>query len=173
MKDDSPAGDQGLVMTTEPDLTDDTPLAATPMARKLYVWAGHFFVVLGLLGVVLPIMPTTPFLIVAAACYARGSKAFYLRLIANPVFGPLVLRWRRHQAIPRWGKVLATVVLCVTIPFSSWFFVPWKVLDIVMVVGGACVVAWIWWQNTWEDLPAYAEEQARLARPDPNTQTGP
>ena len=75
--------------------------------RHLYLALGFVFVALAVAGVVLPVLPTTPFLIVAAGCFARSSPRLERRLLAHPRFGPALLAWRERRAIPRKAKFLA------------------------------------------------------------------
>lgn len=81
--------------------------------RTLLVILGFFFVGLGAIGAVLPVLPTTPFLLLAAACFARSSPRFYAWLLANPVFGPLIRDWRQHRTIPKRAKVTAILMILI------------------------------------------------------------
>lgn len=81
------------------------PLAR--LRRGLWTTAGLFFVALGLIGAVLPVMPTVPFLIAATACFARGSPKLEARILAHPMFGPMIRNWREHRVIPRNAKIAA------------------------------------------------------------------
>ena len=78
--------------------------ASNPFVRVLWILAGTIFVVLGGLGVLLPGLPTTPFLILAAACYIRSSQKLYDWLIANKTFGPYLKDYRAvsytHLTLP-------------------------------------------------------------------------
>jgi uncharacterized membrane protein YbaN (DUF454 family) len=75
--------------------------------RALYFTLGLVFVALGFVGAFLPVLPTTPFLILAAACFARSSRRFEAWLLDHPRFGPLLRQWRERGAIPRKAKALA------------------------------------------------------------------
>ena len=72
--------------------------------RAFYLALGFFMLALGIIGVVVPVMPTTIFIILAAGCFARSSPRFEARLLANPKFGPLVIKWRERGAIPPYAK---------------------------------------------------------------------
>src|SRR5262245_49217198 len=86
--------------------------------RLLLVVAGTVCVVLGLIGAFVPVMPTTPFLLLAAACYARASRRFYNRLLNNRAFGPLIIEWQTHHAIPYRTKLTAIALMAVSLSIS-------------------------------------------------------
>ena len=79
------------------------------MQRTILIIIGWLAVALGTLGVVLPLLPTTPFLLIAAACFARSSPRLEAWLLSHRRFGPLLAAWRERGAIPRSGKLLSTV----------------------------------------------------------------
>ena len=95
--------------------------------RVLYAGLGTGCVVLGILGMFLPVLPTTPFLLLAAGCYARASGRFYNWLLNHPLFGPTIQEWRRHRSIAYRTKVTAIVLMALTLGSSIVFFVgePW------------------------------------------------
>ena len=67
------------------------------MVRILYLTLGIASLVLAVLGVVLPVLPTTPFILLAAACFARSSERFHDRLLSNRFAGPIIREWREHR----------------------------------------------------------------------------
>jgi uncharacterized membrane protein YbaN (DUF454 family) len=75
--------------------------------RYVYLALGLVFVALGVIGIFLPVLPTTPFLILAAACFARSSPRLENWLLDHPRFGPMLRAWREHGAIPRQAKLTA------------------------------------------------------------------
>jgi len=79
------------------------------MARYLYFSLGCLLVALGIIGAMLPVMPTTIFLILAAACFARSSPAWERWLLEHPRFGHTLRSWREEGAIPRRAKLLACI----------------------------------------------------------------
>ncbi len=79
---------------------------------------GSIFVGLGFLGIFLPLLPTTPFLLLAAACYARSSERFYQWLMNNPLFGTYIKNYRENKGIPLRGKMISISLLWITILFS-------------------------------------------------------
>lgn len=80
---------------------------------KPWFWLslGHLAVGLGVVGVFLPLLPTTPFLLVAAYCYGRGSARFERWLLNHPRLGPLIQAWRAHRVIPAKAKLLAGLMI--------------------------------------------------------------
>ncbi|MGE0062114.1 MAG: YbaN family protein [Xanthobacteraceae bacterium] len=77
--------------------------------RRLYLALGLACVATGFVGAFLPVLPTTPFLILAAACFARSSPRLERWLLDHPRFGPALRAWREHGAIPRSAKRMALI----------------------------------------------------------------
>ena len=112
---------------------------------RVVLWTiGSIALLLGIIGIFLPGLPTTPFVLVAAACYARASERFYPRLIANPTVGPLIIEWRRHHSIPYRIKVIAITLMSLTICASMWTFaaLPW--LQALLATIGIVTAAVLW-----------------------------
>ena len=95
--------------------------------NQLFKWiliiSGTIFLSLGVIGIIIPILPTTPFLLLAAACYARSSKRFYDRLINNKWFGLYIKNYREGKGIPFKVKMLIISILWITILFSIFFII--------------------------------------------------
>jgi hypothetical protein len=96
-----------------PSMADPTRKGSA-MLRPLYVAAGVVLVGLGIIGAFVPVMPTTIFLILAAACFARSSPRLESWVVNHPRFGPSVVAWREHGAIPRRIKVIAIGMMAVS-----------------------------------------------------------
>jgi uncharacterized protein len=75
--------------------------------RRVYLVLGLIFIAIGFVGAFLPLLPTTPFLILAATCFARSSPRLENWLLSHPRFGPALRAWREHGAIPLRAKLLA------------------------------------------------------------------
>jgi uncharacterized membrane protein YbaN (DUF454 family) len=110
-------------------------------SRRLALKAAGFLSVgLGLLGAVLPLLPTTPFVLVASACFARSSPKLDAWLHEHEVLGPPLNAWEEHRALPRRAKVTAIAVLWISIPVSAYLVGHWParvVLGLVLVVATA------------------------------------
>lgn len=111
----------------------------SPALRLLFMLAGSSFLVLGIAGALLPVLPTTPFMLLAAASFARASPRCYNWLLNNPVFGPTVLEWRRYRSIPWRVKITAIVLMAITLSASILFFVPWLELQIALALLGVAL----------------------------------
>lgn len=94
------------------------------MSRLLYLLLGFSCVVLAALGVFLPVLPTTPFLLVAAACFAKSSTRYYNWLIQNRIFGPIIYNWQQHRCIPLRAKRIAVTSMVLFGGYALLFAVP-------------------------------------------------
>lgn len=111
-------------------------------ARLAYLIAGHVCLALAVVGILLPVMPATVFLLAAAACYARGSQKFYDWLLQNKWFGPPIRDWQRHRSMTVRSKVVAIASLLVGTGVSGVFFVqaPWLRIGLGAVALGVTVL---------------------------------
>jgi len=112
--------------------------------RLAFLTLGTLFVALGIAGIFLPVLPTTPFLLLAATCYARASTRFYNWLLNNRVFGPTILEWRRYRSIPYRVKWTAMVLMGVTLSISIAYFVPWPELQVALAIFGILLGAYLY-----------------------------
>jgi uncharacterized membrane protein YbaN (DUF454 family) len=100
--------------TLEPEATPDR---SRPV-RVVFAVIGTIALAIGVLGIVLPILPTTPFLLLAAACYARASTRLYGWLLGQSSLGPVITRWRKSGSLAPGVKVRAIVIVVVTFALS-------------------------------------------------------
>ncbi|MCL4676725.1 MAG: DUF454 family protein [Pararhodobacter sp.] len=105
--------------------------------RVIWTIAGGLALVLGLVGVVLPLLPTTPLLLLAAFCFARTSPRLEMWLVEHPRLGPPIRDWRAEGAISTRGKILALIGISVTFALSLVLGLPGHVLLIQAVTLGA------------------------------------
>lgn len=101
--------------------------------RTLLIFLGTLCVVLGVLGIFLPVLPTTPFLLLAAICYARSSKRFYHWLMTNRWCGTYIRNYREGRGIPLKHKVLTISLLWLTIVSTAWLAVSAWWLRLIML----------------------------------------
>lgn len=118
------------------------------VVRYFLLAVGWLSVVLGTLGIFLPIMPTTPFLLLAAACFARSSPHFYRWLLGVRWFGPYLRYYVEGLGIPLKIKYRVIALLWLTMGTSIIFFVPWLWLKLAMVAIAVAVSVYIWVQPT-------------------------
>ena len=112
--------------------------------RLAFAALGTLFILLGIAGVFLPILPTTPFLLLATACYARSSRRFYNWLMNHPAFGPLVVEWRTYRSIPWRVKLAAVAMITLTFGSSILFFVKDGRLQLALTAFGLTMAVWLY-----------------------------
>lgn len=104
------------------------------LVRPVWLALGLLSLAAGLAGIVLPLLPTTPFLLLAAFCFARSSPRLERWLVEHPRFGPVIKAWREHRAIPRRAKLWAVAAMAAALPLSLALGVGSTVLAIQAVV---------------------------------------
>lgn len=112
--------------------------------RLLFLALGAMFVALGVAGIFLPLLPTTPFLLLAAACFARSSERFYRWLLDHPVLGTTVRAWREHRSLPRRTKWVAILTMAGTLSLSILLFVPQPALQIALALFGVVLAVYLY-----------------------------
>jgi uncharacterized membrane protein YbaN (DUF454 family) len=111
--------------------------------RLLFAGLGTLFVLLAMAGLFVPVLPTTPFLLLAAACFARSSRRIFNWLLSQPQFGPLIREWREHRSMPYRAKRTALVLIALSFAASIGFFVSGWQAKLAMGIGGLILMAWI------------------------------
>lgn len=111
--------------------------------RWLLIAVGTVSVFLGLLGIILPLLPTTPFFLLAAASYAKSSEKFYNWLITNRFFGHYIKNYREGKGIPLRIKISAISFLWITILITVIFFIPIIAVKILLIFIAAAVTVHI------------------------------
>ncbi|MEH6482744.1 MULTISPECIES: YbaN family protein [Pseudomonas] len=95
-------------------------LNRNPLIRYALLAIGWLSVALGVIGIFLPVLPTTPFLLLAAACFMRSSERFYLWLTSHPHLGPWIRDYLDGEGIPLKGKIYAISLMWLSIGFSCY-----------------------------------------------------
>ena len=109
----------------------------TRTARITWLVIGLLALALGALGIVLPLVPTTPFVLVAAFAFAQSSEKLHQWLLEHNVFGPLIDNWQQHGAISRRAKVVSVVSMVAVLGISVAMAAPPMVIGVQAVVLGA------------------------------------
>lgn len=105
----------------------------TTAKRKLLIGAGTLSTGLGIIGVFVPILPTTPFLLLAAACYMRSSERFYQWLMNNKIFGAYVRNYIEGRGMPMRIKIFTILLLWLTIGLTITFGVQNIIIRIILI----------------------------------------
>jgi len=92
--------------------------------KVFFMMSGYFFLGLGIVGIFVPLLPTTPFLLLSAACFFRGSDKLYYWISHHKIFGKYVTNYHKHKAIPKRAKIFSITLLWITIISSATFFIP-------------------------------------------------
>ncbi|HEX4857476.1 MAG TPA: YbaN family protein [Usitatibacteraceae bacterium] len=110
--------------------------------RVLWILAGALALLTGIIGIVVPLLPTTPFVLLAAFCFARGSERCEAWLLNHPRFGPMVRDWRERRAVPLRAKQLASVMMVAGCVWSAWMLPA----HLGWIPAACCVIvaAWLW-----------------------------
>lgn len=112
------------------------------LVRGLLWTAGSVSLLLGLIGVVLPGLPTTPFVLLAAACYAKASPRLHAWLLNHRLTGPMLRDWEAHRSLTRRTKLISVGSMLVMVSFSIWSFRHRWIAQAVLVALGA-IGAWV------------------------------
>jgi len=127
----------------QPGIATSSRLAESAGKRAGFIALGHLSLGLAVVGAVLPVMPTTVFLIAAASCYARGSSRFHRRLLANRVFGPVLRDWEAHRAMSRRAKTIAIGAITLTFGLTIAFAIHTWWIRLLHVAIAGLLIGWI------------------------------
>lgn len=132
---------------TVPPVRTAAPASAPPRPapawlRPFWLAGGACALGLGVAGIFLPLLPTTPFVLLAGFCFARGSQRWEAWLLAHPRLGPVVRDWRERRAVPLRAKQLASVTMVASCGWAAWVVEsPWRFVPALCC---AVVAAWLW-----------------------------
>ncbi|PTU74802.1 YbaN family protein [Pseudomonas mangrovi] len=126
---------------------DEPRLSRSPVVRYALLTIGWLSLVLGVIGIFLPVLPTTPFLLLSAACFVRSSRRVYLWLVTHPQLGPWIRDYLDGNGIPLRGKIWAIGLMWAGIGFSCWL-VPLLWARLFMLSSAVLVSIYILRQKT-------------------------
>ena len=122
-------------------ISEPAATAAHPRwQRWLWLVCGAICLATGLIGVVLPLLPTTPFILLAAYCFSRGSARYERWLLQHQRFGPMVRDWRASRAVPLRAKQFASAMMALS-SVIAWWFMP---APVRWIPGLCCAVVAVW-----------------------------
>ncbi|HNQ03652.1 MAG TPA: YbaN family protein [Thiobacillaceae bacterium] len=124
------------------DFSDEVRKHESLLLRWVCALLGAVFTALGIVGIFLPVLPTTPFLLLAAACFARASERIHTWLLGHEVLGPIIREWRQHRSIPYRAKRMAVIMIVLSFTVSIVFFVPYWQAQLAMGLSGLALLTW-------------------------------
>jgi uncharacterized protein len=113
------------------------------MLRILILIIGILSFTLGVIGIFLPVLPTTPFILLAAACFARSSERFHQWILNHKYFGATVKNWEEHKTITKRGKIISITFLNLSIAFSLYILSPNNYLMIFLLITDILVTLYL------------------------------
>jgi uncharacterized membrane protein YbaN (DUF454 family) len=128
--------------------------------RWFLLAAGWLSTALAVLGIFLPLLPTVPLLLLAAACFGRSSETFHRWLVEHRHFGPLLQPYLTGGGIPRRARVRAIAVIWVTIPASALLLVPLLWVRGLMIAVALAVTLYLLRLPAWEEPTSQPDEPA-------------
>jgi len=120
--------------------------------KALLLFVGWLSVVLGVIGIFLPILPTTPFLLLAAACFIRTSPKFYNWLVGHPRLGKYLVYYLEGKGIPLKAKIYTITLIAISMGVTS-YIVPVRAVKILLPLVGVLVALYIVRQPTLAPSP--------------------
>ncbi|WP_082235439.1 YbaN family protein [Halobacillus massiliensis] len=119
--------------------------------RIILVIIGSISLVLGVFGIVLPLVPTTPFLLLTAACYVRSSDRLYNWLMTNKWFGTYIQNYKSGRGIPVKAKISMLIMIWFSFLFSAFYIAPTLWMKIGFVFGGCFFTIVIYLTKTYRE----------------------
>lgn len=116
----------------------------TQIKRWLWIAAGVIALGLAIAGVVLPLLPTTPFVLLAAACFARGSARFHQAMTSHRIFGPIIAQWQSRRSIARSVKHKAYLLMALSFSLSLTLLHGRPLHQLGLLTLGLGLALWLW-----------------------------
>lgn len=119
------------------------PSLKTRIKRGVFLLCGGLSLLLGIIGVYTPVLPTTPFVLLAAFCFSKSSPRFHAYLLNHPRFGKSIQAWQERRAIPAFAKRLSWVTMSASCAFLFWSFDP-KYYPVAAAISLVCLATGVW-----------------------------
>ena len=113
----------------------ESPPTSPVALRVVLAIVGSIALLIGVVGIFVPVLPSTPFLLLAAACYARSSQRLYGWLLGRPALGPIIADWRRSRTLPRGVRRRALLAVAATFAISIILVDSWVMRAVLAAVG--------------------------------------
>jgi uncharacterized membrane protein YbaN (DUF454 family) len=133
-------------------------MKSASLSKPFLIILGWLFILFGVIGVFLPLMPTTIFFILAAWCFSRSSEKFYNRLINHQRFGKIILDYHEKKGMPARSKAIAITMMLLTITISAIFFTQEIYIRIILFFIALGVSIYIIMLNTIKEDASAQEE---------------
>ena len=127
--------------------------------RWLLIACGMLCVAVGVIGIFVPLLPTTSPLLLAAFCFARSSPRFYHWLLHNRVFGSYIKNYREGRGMPLRSKVVTLGLLWLTIGFSIIYIAPWWIKLLLLIIALGVTIHILWIKTYRPDMVVQPSEQ--------------
>ena len=126
--------------------------------RIVYIVTGIVSLILGFIGIFLPVLPTTPFVLLSAYCFSKSSPRLYQWLISNKTFGPIILEWQESRTISPAVKKRAILLIVITFSITILFFVDQIYLQFLLLFLATVLITYI--ARIPSRIPAIATESS-------------
>lgn len=112
--------------------------------NALFITLGLLCLTLGALGAFLPILPTTPFALLAAYCFSKGSPKLHAWLLSTKLFGPLIYNWEQYGVVGVRAKILATVMIVILFSYTLIYVEVALWIKVIVTLSGLGVLLFLW-----------------------------
>ena len=112
--------------------------------RPILFVCGLLSLLLGIIGIFLPLLPTTPFVILAAYCFSKSSQRMHSWLLSRPVFGPIAKEWEAYGVIQLRYKIIASTMLVIMLIYPLFFRTMPEIVRLVVIIVAVGVLTFIW-----------------------------
>jgi len=116
------------------DVVSTIDISPNPLVRGILFTAGTFFLVIGMIGIVVRLLPTTPFLLLSAACYSKSSKRYHRWLLNNRIFGDYISNYMAGRGISLKFKTVALFALWASILYSAFYVVDMLIIRVLLLI---------------------------------------